>query len=572
MNSLDILIKLAKDYLEQGELHAAENLLQEVLAKQPDNCDALIGMGIACATRNEYQQAKDWFIQAIQHDPHNAYFYNLLGKVEISLGDYAAAEQSYQKALILSEKDNGDVNYNLAKLYQRQRLFERALTHYVAALSQQADNPNIHYDLALLFIAKGQYEHAITQLNNVLQLSQEHMPAKVLLGNLYLQQGELTQAIEQYQTVIAKHPNHLEVLNNLGAALIKDQKLSAAINYFAQVLQLNPEHLEARENLANTFLNLDRFREAIRHYEELIKRLPDSLDFHYNLAVAAMSSGQLDLATTHFSHIIEQHPKHFASHVNLAAVYLKKLAKDKAIYHYQQALAINPSDATVNYMLRAISNKGDMPKNAPTEYIEDLFDNYAGYFEQHVLDALQYNVPQSMRHALNHVLHAPLASLTIYDLGCGTGLAGAAFHDLAIQLVGVDLSEKMLNKAKQKNIYHLLLKQDFVAALSEHHQTIDLIIAADAFVYSGDLLPILTATFHALKPQGLLIFTTEISQQGDYELLTTGRYAHHLVYLQRIAKESGFIWIDHQIITARLQDGQPLYAYLVVMRKPELLL
>ena len=37
--------------------------------------------------------------------------------------------------------------------------------------------------------------------------------------------------------------------------------------------------------------------------------------------------------------------------------------------------------------------------------------------------------------------------LSILDLGCGTGLAGAAFKPLAARLDGVDLSPAMIEKA-----------------------------------------------------------------------------------------------------------------------------
>jgi len=41
----------------------------------------------------------------------------------------------------------------------------------------------------------------------------------------------------------------------------------------------------------------------------------------------------------------------------------------------------------------------------------------------------------------------------VIDLGCGTGLVGERFRDIAGKLIGIDVSINMIHKAKKKNIY-----------------------------------------------------------------------------------------------------------------------
>ena len=57
------------------------------------------------------------------------------------------------------------------------------------------------------------------------------------------------------------------------------------------------------------------------------------------------------------------------------------------------------------------------------------------------------------------------AELAILDLGCGTGLAGAAFKPLAARLDGVDLSPAMIEKARARQIYDHLQVADLQTAL-----------------------------------------------------------------------------------------------------------
>jgi len=79
------------------------------------------------------------------------------------------------------------------------------------------------------------------------------------------------------------------------------------------------------------------------------------------------------------------------------------------------------------------------------------------------------------------------ASLDILDIGCGTGLAGAWLKDYARSLVGVDLSEQMVNVARKKMLYQELHVQPLNAFLEGCDRTFDLVVAADVLSYVGDL-------------------------------------------------------------------------------------
>ena len=78
--------------------------------------------------------------------------------------------------------------------------------------------------------------------------------------------------------------------------------------------------------------------------------------------------------------------------------------------------------------------------------------------------------------------------MPILDLGCGTGLAGAAFRPLAARLDGVDLSPAMIEKARaQDTSMTISIVADLETALSAPGPAYDLILAADTLVYLGDL-------------------------------------------------------------------------------------
>jgi 2-polyprenyl-3-methyl-5-hydroxy-6-metoxy-1,4-benzoquinol methylase len=78
-------------------------------------------------------------------------------------------------------------------------------------------------------------------------------------------------------------------------------------------------------------------------------------------------------------------------------------------------------------------------------------------------------------------------SLDILDIGCGTGGAGAWLKDYANTLVGVDLSENMVQLARKKMLYQELHVQPLNTYLLSCTKTFDLVVAADVLSYVGDL-------------------------------------------------------------------------------------
>ena len=72
------------------------------------------------------------------------------------------------------------------------------------------------------------------------------------------------------------------------------------------------------------------------------------------------------------------------------------------------------------------------------------------------------------------------------DLGCGTGLAAAAFANEVDRFIGIDLSVGMIERARATGHYAELEVADMVQGLrGQPDADADLILAADAMVYRG---------------------------------------------------------------------------------------
>ena len=81
----------------------------------------------------------------------------------------------------------------------------------------------------------------------------------------------------------------------------------------------------------------------------------------------------------------------------------------------------------------------------------------------------------------------------------------------------------------------MLVREELTAFLGHSSERFDLIVAADVLIYFGDLTWVLALAAAALRPGGLLVFSTELLKGDGYRILSTGRFAHSPGYVQTAA-------------------------------------
>jgi predicted TPR repeat methyltransferase len=173
------------------------------------------------------------------------------------------------------------------------------------------------------------------------------------------------------------------------------------------------------------------------------------------------------------------------------------------------------------------------------QQVSELYDEYAPTYEEHLLGELGYEGPQLIVEQLSLLLLSthtgeaeednaeksvrgaspdpattpPLSEVLCVDLGCGTGLAGKCLRPVCSgELVGCDLSKRMLKVAKKKKVYDDLKAGDAVAYLTQclEPASADLIVAADVIVYSESasvsIFIFLSASFLSFLFSPLLLY------------------------------------------------------------------
>lgn len=244
--------------------------------------------------------------------------------------------------------------------------------------------------------------------------------------------------------------------------------------------------------------------------------------------------------------------------------------RDAAIEAFRKALVADPRDrhgASLRLMLLGAEPLSAMPQ----AYVRALFDQYAPKFEAALVDDLGYRGPALLIEAVLAACAAvrkPAFFKRAIDLGCGTGLAATAFARKVDRFIGIDLSPRMIERARSTGLYAELEVADMVQGLSSKPETsAELILAADAMVYIADLVPVLAEAKRVLVSGGVFAFTTETHEAEGVTIGEGLRYAHSADYVRASVEAAGLNLSRLEDRSARNEDDMPVPGLVVVAGK-----
>lgn len=341
-----------------------------------------------------------------------------------------------------------------------------------------------------------------------------------LEGVAHYEAGRLPQAEQKFAGALALAPGRPSVLTNLGAVRLKLGRAEEALALLQEALAGQPDNAEALGHCATALAELGRTGEALPLFDRAVAADPRPAALWMLRGTALRETGRLEEAAASF----------------------------------REALARGGDAELLGYYLAGLQQE-QAPPRPPREYVQALFDSYAGDFEQHLVQALRYDAPT--------VLAARLAAQGrrwqhAVDLGCGTGLCGPLLRPLAARLTGVDLSAGMLEQAAAHGVYDALQQADVVEWLESSGERVDLAIAADVFIYVGALDAVFAALAKRMEEGGSFCFTVEESEGEALVLRASLRYAHSEAGIRALAQRHGFAVVALERRPVREEQGRAI--------------
>lgn len=383
---------------------------------------------------------------------------------------------------------------------------------------------------------------------------------------------------------------------NLAVAHGRGGDPEAAAAALRRALALQPEAPEAWSNLGN-FLTARDLGAAAAAHDRATRIAPADAGLHANRGLALMRrDGGARLAERSLRRATALVPGALApdlARVQLAAgdpaaslAILDRLAlahpgdkevqyergcalrdagrDSEAVPALRRAVLLAPDLTALRHVLDALT--GARPRAAPVDYVRDLFDEYADRFDQHLTGRLRYRTPAALADAVARTRRGAGGFTRVLDLGCGTGLMGAALRSRfpVGHLTGVDISGGMLARLRDKGGYDATAEADIEGFLERAAERYDLILAADVLVYFGALERFMAGVARTLAADGTLAVSVERGLTEPFALGRQGRYAHRRDYVETAAAAAGLRTLLCEEAPIREEGGQPVMGLLLV--------
>ena len=574
--SYDILFQQALSLHESGQLAAAEQIYRQILETAPEQPDVLNLLGLIAQAKGVQSEACGLFYRALKAAPGRApYYFNLAFSFKLDRKPLEALE-NFQKALELDPAIAAAYD-EIALIYEQLGQIDKARENWKKAL--ELDKSLISARANLARSRRNESKAlAIEELERIAAACPDAALTWYYLSQLYLETNQDAKAWSAAGKAKELAPASDEVRVVLGQLALREKHPEKAKIYFEKAALLNPENIAAQLGLADVLAQLSE-PAAEDRYKRVLELDPDNFNAHANYADLLYRQKRIAEALEEYRAAVILNPKSAEVSNNLAVILREQKDYEQALGLLFNALSLNPGleEISVNLLETLTLYAGENYEEA-LKIADSWVQNYpANIFAVHALKALKgeefednkvFSAKYFEHFADNYELvvknigySAPLAMGklagpvvgSVVDLGCGTGLVGEVIKSPQNHLTGVDLAQRMLDKAAEKGIYDRLEKADAVEFLQKNGG-FDWIFAADVAGYLGDLEPLIAAA----KGKRLIFSIEKWTGAENYKLAMSGRYQHKTEYVENLLTEYGFRDIVKKETVLRRENGRPV--------------
>lgn len=481
----------------------------------------------------QYEQALKEYLKIYDQTSANVDIAVMIGNCYDKMLKKQEAMQWYEKAC-KQDKHNILAMSNYATSLYENKNYKKAKKISEQVLSRDSNNIQSYINLGNIEYLHHNFEIAVSYYKQAYKINKKNYITCVNLANVYFDLKEYDSSTYYAKAAIEQDSSQVMAWTILGNSEFEQEHYTEALTAFKQASQIDSQDYWLHNYLSQVYQKLEQWEEA---YEEGWRALE-------------LSQGE-DSQQINFGYLLYE-----------TSLY----QKDSLIKKYaQQWLQNYPHNRIVQHMGKSVLNDA-IPERANDEYLKNIFDVFAPDFEQ-VLASLDYQAPQEISKYMQEIYTSgKTPKLKILDAGCGTGLCGEFLKSYSkiFGLYGVDISAKMIEEAKKKNVYHKLFTDELEHFLATTKQQFDLVVSADVFTYFGDLSKVFSGVSNSLKQGGRFIFTVSenFENEKDYVLHASGRYLHHAQYIENLLITNCFSIEKKKRCKLRNEGEKNVFGYL----------
>ena len=310
----EVLVRLADHFLYTKNLKRAIELYLKILEHQPDAIDIYQKLALSYVQDGDKKQAISTLEEIVKKEPLKYQIHNLIGELNESLKDWAAARTAYKSSIIVNpdqlenylkvcllelrlqnpggafeilkkakEKfpDMPQVPYFHGLAYSELKDYPKSVMAFEEAYLMSQTNPNIRLESDFYFYygaaceRNGEFERAVNLFKKAIELNPDYADAYNYLGYMYADKGiNLNESLKLIEKAISYEPNNGAFIDSLGWIYYKLGKYDQALVELQKAVELIKDDSVVFEHLGDVYQKLGKRDQAAIQWQKAFQQDP----------------------------------------------------------------------------------------------------------------------------------------------------------------------------------------------------------------------------------------------------------------------------------------------------------
>ena len=251
--------------------------------------------GLKQKTLNNFDDAIKIFSRCLEIDPRSSATLYEMANIHVSKGDFQSSMFMLEKAVSINP-DNQYYRLLLVKVYQQNKLYEKAAAEYEAISKLVPDNPDYPFYQAALLTMAGKNDQALAMYNQFEQKMGITEPIAVGKQQIYLQQGNKPAAYAEIEKLIKAYPAVSKYYGLLADMYLADKNREKALENYNKILEIDPNDGFVHLSIASYYLEADDSVKAYEHIKAAFKNSSLELETKAQMYMLLIQPGTIKIS------------------------------------------------------------------------------------------------------------------------------------------------------------------------------------------------------------------------------------------------------------------------------------
>lgn len=220
--------------------------------------------GLKQKSLENFDDAIKIFSRCLELDPRSSATLYEMANIHVAKGDFQSSMFMLEKAVSMNP-DNQYYRLLLVKVYQQNKLYEKAALEYEAISKLVPDNPDYPFYQAALLTMAGKNDQALAIYNQFEQKMGITEPIAVGKQQIYIQQGNKPAAYAEIEKLIKANPTVSKYYGLLADMYLTDKNREKALENYNKIIEIDPNDGFVHLSIASFYLEANDSVKAYDH-------------------------------------------------------------------------------------------------------------------------------------------------------------------------------------------------------------------------------------------------------------------------------------------------------------------